>query len=891
MISYKYILPDSLSNILKDGTSVHNKTITYRDCNRRYCPTETFECSNEELEFFEKYGYQDFLIWYELTSQEKEDFKKCLQLYQSFWELYYEYYEDLCLYATMYRNIKFLKPTITDVMSVYFFVSKTDEIKGFKERLRKEKTSKSRVAIVYFYNRNIFTKVFSKYLDYKSTQKTGYNTTYEMRGVSNIIANLNNGITCGVGINNLTDQDCIEILKHTDELMTEYQEAYYNTIEEYVIEEKGYSFLNDFFLSKFIPYYGRVNSKLTKSASSYDKVCNTEITPVLNYDSKDIILSENERYIVQVWCKQMRLKYETIRKEEEERRKIQCLKQDYINTLTIYNNYQLGGYWNDGYEIKFDFLYTKNLFCNKELWPHSTPNIVVNSNTCFELLKQEFDKYLEIKLDEFCSSEGVESSFLTELDFNCYSRYNDNIKGRVIIWDEYGIKFDEKTMSPISPEDIKSFNYKIISHDYNNSEPPCIDEFINYVKKNPNVKLYITKNENCVKQDYIAEIVRIRDNVKIVTQKQDIYPENTSKVESLYEQEFYECLSTRQILRGVLYRELCRYIDFNGIVITWYSEENFVNTLFHKIETEMDKKEGDRKKIKGQFVDNYRWCFEIAGGNILKNRIKEVFKEDNRNKEKVIRQREEEERLARIRYNIRNKHYRDSFISFDEATHLYKVDGVTLQSVTNFVEGCFPKFDAEFFAKKKAAYMGITTQEVLDMWEQKGKESRELGTELHKKIENYYQDIASTEDDSFKLFLMFANKIELKPYRTEWAVYDVKHNIAGTIDFVDYQNGEYIIYDWKRSDKIIDNGMPIKISKYDEKGNYPLEHLDNTPYYHYALQLSIYKFILENNYNMKISDLRLGIFHPTYNKPYVLRIPYLEKEINDLFNLRSEVLF
>ena len=75
------------------------------------------------------------------------------------------------------------------------------------------------------------------------------------------------------------------------------------------------------------------------------------------------------------------------------------------------------------------------------------------------------------------------------------------------------------------------------------------------------------------------------------------------------------------------------------------------------------------------------------------------------------------------------------------------------------------------------------------------------------------------------------------------------------------------------------------------KGNHPLEHLDNTPYYHYALQLSIYKFILENNYNIKISDLRLGIFHPTYNKPYVLRIPYLEKEINDLFNLRSEVLF
>ena len=108
---------------------------------------------------------------------------------------------------------------------------------------------------------------------------------------------------------------------------------------------------------------------------------------------------------------------------------------------------------------------------------------------------------------------------------------------------------------------------------------------------------------------------------------------------------------------------------------------------------------------------------------------------------------------------------------------------------------------------------------------------------------------------------------------------------------MDYQNGEYIIYDWKRSEKIIENGMPVKINKYGEKGNHPLEHLDNTPYYHYALQLSLYKYILEKNYGIKISDLRLGIFHPTYNKPYVLRMPYLEKEINDIFSLRSEILF
>ena len=599
MISYKYT--QSFSPIEDCYVNIKEKSIHYPNgfdfgpvINKRFIGP-TIKCSDDDWEFFLKYGKVDLIGWHEQTPKEKEDFKKFLQLYQSFWELYYEYYEDLCLYAIMYRNIKKLKPTTTDVMSVRFFVSKANEVKGFKvyltKHINKGNIYKVLVALSYFQHKNIFSKVFEKYLDDETVKPHGISHIYEMRESpsKNIVEDLNNDIIpSGVGINNLTNQDCIKISKYRKELFVEYRNAYKSSLEKEIVEEKGASYSEIFFSTKFIPYYGRI-SKIT---SSYDKVCKAELTPVLDNDSRDITLSNHERFIVQVWCRQMRLKYEAIRKEEEERQEIQ-----------------------------------------------------------------------------------------------------------------------------------------------------------------------------------------------------------------------------RQI----------------------------------ELEKERIRAEQKRK--------------------------------------------EEEARREKFRFNQRNRHYRDSYVSFDESTHLYKVDGVTLQSVTNFVEGCFPKFDAEFFAKKKAAYMGITTQEVLDMWEQKGRESRKLGTELHKKIENYYQDIASTEDDSFKLFLMFANKIELKPYRTEWAVYDVKHNIAGTIDFVDYQNGEYIIYDWKRSDKIIDNGMPIKISKYDEKGNHPLEHLNNTPYYHYALQLSIYKFILENNYNIKISDLRLGIFHPTYNKPYVLRIPYLEKEINDLFNLRSEVLF
>ena len=41
---------------------------------------------------------------------------------------------------------------------------------------------------------------------------------------------------------------------------------------------------------------------------------------------------------------------------------------------------------------------------------------------------------------------------------------------------------------------------------------------------------------------------------------------------------------------------------------------------------------------------------------------------------------------------------------------------------------------------------------------------------------------------------------------------------------------------------------------------------------------------------LKVNDLRLGIFHPSYDKHYVLRMPYLENEVKTLMELRSESL-
>lgn len=301
------------------------------------------------------------------------------------------------------------------------------------------------------------------------------------------------------------------------------------------------------------------------------------------------------------------------------------------------------------------------------------------------------------------------------------------------------------------------------------------------------------------------------------------------------------------------------------------------------------EEEWDRSK--GKTINLYearRWA------KYIETIAKKIEEEKERTREENYRKwREtEEKRMEPYRFNVRNKHWRDDKVSFREADHVYIVDGTPLDSVTTFVKNCFPEFDSEFHAKRKAEALGITKEAFLEMWDKKGRESREQGTAMHKKIESFYLGKEPPTDETFELFKIFADKITLKPYRTEWAVYDWEQKIAGTIDFVDYQNGEYIIYDWKRSDKVIaKNGLPIKNSQYGEKALPPIENLDDSPYYHYALQLSLYKYILEKNYGITVSKLRLGIFHPSYNKPYVLEMPYLQNEIDTLFGLRSEVIF
>ena len=240
-----------------------------------------------------------------------------------------------------------------------------------------------------------------------------------------------------------------------------------------------------------------------------------------------------------------------------------------------------------------------------------------------------------------------------------------------------------------------------------------------------------------------------------------------------------------------------------------------------------------------------------------------------------------------------NPHPRDKNIEFIEKGHLYYVNSKRYEiSVTGFVHSFFPKFKADEIIQKmmmsrnweQSKYYGMEPEEIKNKWMQNGIEASKLGTELHKQIEDYYnekepnQKIETTEYEYFKEFQKDHNK--LKPFRTEWEIYDEDLKLAGSIDMVfQDKQGNYHLYDWKRSKEIKEN------NSYEE-GHYPLSHIPNANYWHYSLQLNIYKYILEKNYNIKINDLYIVQFHPNLDKYNKIKCTELPSEILDMFKDR-----
>ena len=268
----------------------------------------------------------------------------------------------------------------------------------------------------------------------------------------------------------------------------------------------------------------------------------------------------------------------------------------------------------------------------------------------------------------------------------------------------------------------------------------------------------------------------------------------------------------------------------------------------------------------------------------------------------------------------RFSHPRDQFIKFYNRGHKYEI--VTdpkskYTSVTTWNHTHFPKFDADaiiqnIFKSKswgpEHKYWGQTAEQIKASWKSNGEAVSGAGTNLHEQIEcfmndkrlefeytqtdlyeNYKSEFMDKMDEQkdWEYFINFVkDHPELKPYRTEWMIYDEDLKLAGSIDMV-YENtdGTLSIYDWKRSKEI------TKTNNWNKFAINPLiEHLPDTNFWHYSLQLNTYKAILERKYGKEVTKLCLVRLHPNAEQESyeLLEVPILTKEIYDLFEEREK---
>jgi len=235
-------------------------------------------------------------------------------------------------------------------------------------------------------------------------------------------------------------------------------------------------------------------------------------------------------------------------------------------------------------------------------------------------------------------------------------------------------------------------------------------------------------------------------------------------------------------------------------------------------------------------------------------------------------------------------------IDFLPDEHIYVYHGKQqLLPVSALIAYFFEKFDALRMAQMQQERNGIPVEELLDKWSRTGRIASMVGTFVHEQTENYFQHgkfetVCSFHIDgsiaSFHVerereqFLHFIHDYAIKPYRQEWPVYDAELNIAGTIDMIcQDDDGQFTIYDWKRSRKVVDSeGRPI-VQGYGGKTSFHGINLPDTAFYHYCMQQNLYRYMLQHHYGITVRAMNLVVLCADYEDYQVVSVPIMDDVI------------
>lgn len=262
-------------------------------------------------------------------------------------------------------------------------------------------------------------------------------------------------------------------------------------------------------------------------------------------------------------------------------------------------------------------------------------------------------------------------------------------------------------------------------------------------------------------------------------------------------------------------------------------------------------------------------------------------------------------------------------IIFTASDHSYKsIDAEDIKwiSVTTLVGQFKEPFDGKAIAEKssknkKSKWYGIEPAKIQELWKAESERAMTLGTFYHNQRENDLCSLASLEREGLPLPVYTPIEKEGIKYAPEQKltdgiypehmVYLKSAGICGQSDLVEVVNSKVNITDYKTNKKI-DTESYVNWEGISKKMLSPVAHLDDCNFYHYALQLSIYMYIIVKH-NPKLKPGKMFLHHiifeekgrDQYDNPITkyspegdpivkevipIEVPYLKSEVINIIN-------
>jgi hypothetical protein len=214
-------------------------------------------------------------------------------------------------------------------------------------------------------------------------------------------------------------------------------------------------------------------------------------------------------------------------------------------------------------------------------------------------------------------------------------------------------------------------------------------------------------------------------------------------------------------------------------------------------------------------------------------------------------------------------------------------DGHEYMSVSSILSKIKPKFDLEGKALECALRKKVSVDDILKEWDDKKKIGLSHGTDVHENVESYFlkgEIMNKRYEQVVKNIYDLAYK---KEAYNELICFDKKKRVCGTSDYVCFNKHTFDISDFKTNVKFnFENQYSDKFLLE------PVSHLPNSEYFIYALQLSIYAYMIENLTGLRCGFLNIYWLKRQLDTKTIFKakwlkytVPYLKGEVEDILCL------